>query len=39
MKKHRKDEPFIDPDYMFRVENDPYRQSAPGGLLSATGRF
>jgi hypothetical protein len=24
MKKHRRDRPFIDPDYMFRVENDPY---------------
>ena len=25
MKNHRKDQPFIDPDYMFMVENDPYR--------------
>jgi hypothetical protein len=25
MKRHRRDAPFIDPDYMFRVENDPYR--------------
>jgi hypothetical protein len=25
MKRHRGDRPFIDPDYMFRVENDPYR--------------
>ena len=25
MKRHRGDRPFIDPGYMFRVENDPYR--------------
>jgi len=25
MKKHRKDEPAVDPDFMFRVSNDPYR--------------
>jgi hypothetical protein len=25
MKRHRRDKPFIDPGYMFRVENDPYR--------------
>jgi len=25
MKKHRKDEPFIDPGYMFRVAEDPYK--------------
>ena len=24
MEKHRDDEPFIDPDYMFRVTNNPY---------------
>jgi hypothetical protein len=24
MGKHRNDEPFIDPDYMFRVKNNPY---------------
>jgi hypothetical protein len=24
MKKHREDEPSIDPDYMFRLENNPY---------------
>jgi hypothetical protein len=25
MTRHRRDRPFIDPDYMFRVENDPYQ--------------
>lgn len=24
MEKHRRDEPFVDPDYMFRLANDPY---------------
>jgi hypothetical protein len=24
MEKHRGDEPSIDPDYMFRVKNNPY---------------
>ncbi len=27
MKRHKKDEPFIDPDYMFRVANNPYEDS------------
>jgi len=26
MEKHKDDEPFIDPDYMFRVNNNPYPQ-------------
>jgi hypothetical protein len=26
MKKYGGDEPFIDPGYMFRVENNPYRE-------------
>jgi len=25
MKRHRDDEPRLDPEYMFRVENDPYK--------------
>ncbi|MGA2585892.1 MAG: hypothetical protein ABSF88_02530 [Candidatus Aminicenantales bacterium] len=25
MKKHRRDKPAIDPDYMFRVDDDPFR--------------
>ncbi len=25
MEKHKGDEPFIDPDYMFRVKNNPYQ--------------
>jgi len=24
MEKHKDDEPFIDPDYMFRMNNNPY---------------
>jgi len=24
MEKHRNDEPFVDPDYMFHLANDPY---------------
>ncbi len=27
MEKHRSDEPFIDPDFMFRVTGDPYSAS------------
>ena len=26
MKRHRRDKPFIDPGFMFRVENDPYEK-------------
>jgi len=24
MEKHKKDEPFIEPDYMFRIADNPY---------------
>lgn len=35
MEKYKNDEPFIDPDYMFRIADNPFRHGAIGNPIFA----